>query len=64
MTYEITKKTDGFWYKCWFHSPVLQPFAEDESGLIGASLGPFSTAQDAEIAAKEFMQSMLAEGCY
>tara|TARA_R100001480_G_scaffold62480_5_gene74725 strand:- start:35 stop:211 length:177 start_codon:yes stop_codon:yes gene_type:complete len=58
MNYQITKKTDGFWYKCWFHSPELQPFAEMESGLIGASLGPFATAQEAEVAAKEFMQSL------
>tara|TARA_B100001778_G_C18514009_1_gene595578 strand:- start:650 stop:841 length:192 start_codon:yes stop_codon:yes gene_type:complete len=56
--YEITKKTDGFWYECWFHSSVLQPLAENESGLIGASLGPFITAQEAEAAAKQFMKTL------
>lgn len=58
MTYEITKKKDGFWYKCWFHSPELQPFAEVENALVGASLGPFATAQEAEAAAKEFMETV------
>ena len=58
MTYEIIKKTDGFWYKCWFHSPELQPFAEVENPLVGANLGPFATAQEAETAAKKFMETV------
>ena len=58
MNYEITKKTDGFWYKCCFHSSLLQPFAENESGLLEASLGPFTTTQEAEAAAKEFMKTL------